>query len=144
GVTSLQRGDEVFGMTGGVGGIPGSLAEFAAVDARLLARKPANISMREAAALPLIFVTAWEGLVERGGLRAGPNLLVLGGGGVATMAIQIARGIGATVYCAASPAKTDTMRSYDAVPVDLAAMTLNEVVAVHTDGKGFDVVYDTI
>jgi NADPH:quinone reductase len=144
GVTSLQSGDEVFGMTGGVGGIPGSLAEFAAVDARLLARKPANISMREAAALPLIFITAWEGLVDRVGLRAGQNLLVLGGGGVAIMAIQIARSIGATVYCAVSPSKTDTIRSYGAVPVDLTAMTLNEVIAVHTDGRGFDVVYDTL
>jgi len=144
GVTSLQPGDEVFGMTGGVGGIPGSLAEFAAVDARLLARKPANVSMREAAALPLIFITAWEGLVDRVALRAGQNLLVLGGGGVATMAIQLARGLGATVYCAVSPSKTDTLRGYGAVPVDLAATTLDEVIAVRTDGQGFDVVYDTL
>src|ERR1700741_2729960 len=74
-VSSWQRGDDVFGMTGGVGGIPGSLAEFVAVDARLLARKPANVSMREAAALPLIFITAWEGLVDRVGLRAGQSVL---------------------------------------------------------------------
>ena len=65
GVTGFRRGDEVFGMTGGVGGLQGSLAEYAAVDADLLALKPANLSMREAAALPLIFITAWEGLVDR-------------------------------------------------------------------------------
>jgi NADPH2:quinone reductase len=58
GVTDFRRGDEVFGMTGGVGGVQGSLAEFAAVDTRLLAPKPANLSMREAAALPLVFITA--------------------------------------------------------------------------------------
>jgi NADPH:quinone reductase len=60
-VTVFKPGDEVYGMTGGVGGLPGSLATFAAVDADLLAIKPANLSMREAAALPLVFITAWEG-----------------------------------------------------------------------------------
>ena len=58
GVTAFRRGDEVYGMTGGVGGLQGSLAEYAAVDAALLAPEPANLSMREAAVLPLIFITA--------------------------------------------------------------------------------------
>ncbi len=58
--TRFSPGDEVYGMTGGVGGVQGSLAEFTAVDADLLALKPANLSMRETAALPLIFITAWE------------------------------------------------------------------------------------
>src|SRR3954470_20864026 len=69
GVTAFKPGDEVYGMTGGVGGVPGALAEFSAVDARLLAPKPANFSMREAAALPLVFITAWEGLVDRAKLE---------------------------------------------------------------------------
>jgi len=56
GVTRLSPGDEVYGMAGGVGGNQGSLAQYAAVDERLLAIKPSNISMREAAALPLIFI----------------------------------------------------------------------------------------
>src|SRR6202000_663267 len=64
GVTTFRAGDEVYGMTGGVGGVQGSLAEYAAVDATLLARKPDNLTMREAASLPLIFITAWEGLVD--------------------------------------------------------------------------------
>src|SRR5215472_4863046 len=59
-VTAFRAGDEVYGMTGGVGGIPGSLAQYAAVDTALLARKPSNLSMREAASLPLIVITAWE------------------------------------------------------------------------------------
>src|ERR1700739_3049870 len=70
-VTGFRHGDEVYGMTGGVGGLQGSLAEFAAVDARLLAHKPPTLSMREAAALPLIFITAWEGLVDRAAVKAG-------------------------------------------------------------------------
>jgi NADPH2:quinone reductase len=143
-VSSWQRGDDVFGMAGGVGGVPGSLAQFAAVDARLLARKPANVSMREAAALPLIFITAWEGLVDRVGLRAKQSLLVLGGGRVGSMAVQIARAHGATVVAAVSASKANLIRSYGAVPVDLAATTINDLVTKHTDGKGFDVVYDTL
>lgn len=56
-------GDEVFGMTGGVGDVQGSLAEYAAVDARLITRKPAALTFREVAAPPLVLITAWEGLV---------------------------------------------------------------------------------
>lgn len=62
GVAAFKPGDEVFGMTGGVGGLQGSLATFVTVDADLLAPKPDNLTMREAAALPLVFITAWEGL----------------------------------------------------------------------------------
>ena len=65
GVAQFRRGGEVYGMTGGAGGLQGSLAEILAADADLLAVKPNNLNMREAAALPLIFITAWEGLVDR-------------------------------------------------------------------------------
>jgi len=105
-VTRLRRGDEVYGMTGGVGGRQGSLAEFAAVDADLLALKPANVTMREAAALPLIFITAWEGLIDRARLQARQSVLVHGGsGGVGHMAIQIARAFGATVFATGAPSR---------------------------------------
>jgi NADPH:quinone reductase-like Zn-dependent oxidoreductase len=80
-VSSFREGDEIYGMTGGVGGVQGSLAEYAAVDAALLARKPANLSMREAAALPLIFITAWEGLVDRARVQTGQKVLIQGGAG---------------------------------------------------------------
>ena len=103
GVTGFSRGDAVFGMTGGVGGLQGSLAEYAAVDADLLARQPARLSMREAAALPLIFITAWEGLVDRAHVAAGQKVLVHGGaGGVGHVAIQIARAFGAEVFATGS------------------------------------------
>ena len=85
-------------MTGGVGGHRGSLAEYAAVDTDLRAHKPAHLSMREASVVPLVFITAWEGMVDRMAVRAGQAVLVLGGaGGVGRMAIQIARARGAEV-----------------------------------------------
>jgi NADPH:quinone reductase-like Zn-dependent oxidoreductase len=145
GVTAFHAGDEVYGMTGGVGGVPGSLAEFAAVDARLLAPKPVNYSMRDAAVLPLIFITAWEGLIDRVKLEAGQTVLVIGGaGGVGHMAIQIAIARGAKVTAVDSAAKADYIRSLGATLIDRETETVGAYVARHTGGKGFDVVYDTI
>jgi NADPH2:quinone reductase len=144
-VTGFQPGDEVFGMTGGVGGVPGTLAEFAAVDSRLLAPKPPNLSMREAAALPLIFITAWEGLIDRVDLDSRQNVLVLGGGGgVGQMVIQIARSIGSDVYGVDGAAKADSIRNMGAAAIDVATEAPDAYVAKYTGGKGFDVVYDTV
>jgi NADPH:quinone reductase-like Zn-dependent oxidoreductase len=145
GVTGFRPGDEVYGMTGGVGGLQGSLAAFAAVDARLLAHKPANLSMREAAALPLIFITAWEGLVDRAGVKAGQKVLVQGGaGGVGHIAIQIAVAAGADVYAVDSAAKHEYLTRLGATPIDYRESTVEDYVARHTDGRGFDIVYDTV
>jgi len=145
GVSGFRRGDEVYGMTGGVAGVQGSLAEFAAVDARLLAIKPSRLSMREAAALPLIFITAWEGLVDRVGIRAGQTLLVLGGGGgVGHVAVQIGKAFGADVYAVDGARKADYIESLGATPIDYAKQSVEEYVAKYTEGRGFDVVYDTI
>ncbi|MER9586586.1 zinc-dependent alcohol dehydrogenase family protein [Mesorhizobium sp. M0276] len=144
GVTAFKRGDEVFGMTGGVGGNQGSLAQFAAVDARLLAPKPANLSMREAAALPLVFITAWEGLVDRAKVSAGQKVLVQGGaGGVGHVAIQIAKAFGAEVYATDAAAKKPLIERLGAVAIDYREKTVEQYVAEYTDGLGFDVVYDT-
>jgi NADPH2:quinone reductase len=73
GVTAFKVSDEVYGMTGGVGGIQGSLAQYAAVDADLLALKPSNLTMREAAALPLAFITSYSGIVDRAHLQGWPD-----------------------------------------------------------------------
>ncbi|MER8841498.1 MULTISPECIES: zinc-dependent alcohol dehydrogenase family protein [unclassified Mesorhizobium] len=143
-VTAFKRGDEVFGMTGGVGGNQGSLAQFAAVDARLLAPKPTNLSMREAAALPLVFITAWEGLVDRAKVSAGQKVLVQGGaGGVGHVAIQIAKAFGAEVYATDAAAKKPLIERLGAVAIDYREKTVEQYVAEYTDGRGFDVVYDT-
>jgi NADPH:quinone reductase-like Zn-dependent oxidoreductase len=145
GVSDFKIGDEVYGLTGGVRGIPGSLAEYAAVDARLLAPKPANLSMREAAALPLVFLTAWEGLVDRANVQAGQRVLIQGGaGGVGHVAVQIARAFGAEVFATASPSKHEVIESYGATPIDYHTSKVSDYVAQHTGGIGFDLVYDTV
>jgi NADPH:quinone reductase len=144
-VSGFAPGDEVWGMTGGVGGVQGSLAEYAAVDARLLAAKPASIGMREAAALPLVFITAWEGLVDRARVAAGMKVLVHGGaGGVGHIAVQIARAKGAEVYATGSAEQRATIEGYGAVFIDYRASTVDEYVQQYTDGEGFDIVYDTV
>lgn len=144
-VTGFRRGDAVYGMTGGVGGIQGSLAEFAAVDADLIALKPSNLSMREAAALPLAAITAWEGLVDRAKVASGQRVLVIGGaGGVGHVAVQIATAVGADVYAIDGATKADYLRSLGATPIDRAVGTIEDHVATYTAGRGFDVVYDTI
>jgi NADPH2:quinone reductase len=145
GVTSFQPGNEVYGMTGGVGGVSGSLAEYAAVDADLLAPKPANLTMREAAALPLIFITAWEGLVDRAAVRAGQNVLVHGGaGGVGHIAVQIAKALGAQLFATGSTSDRSFIAGLGATPIDYRTESVEDYVAEYTDGRGFDVVYDTV
>src|SRR5262245_16893999 len=89
-VHDFRVGDEVFGMTGGVGDVQGSLAELAAVDARLLAAKPRSLTMRQAAAIPLGFITAWEALVDHANVGPDQRVLVHGGaGGVGYLAVQL-------------------------------------------------------
>lgn len=145
GVTAFSVGDEVYGLTGGVRGIPGSLAEYAAVDARLLAPKPRNLTMREAAALPLVFLTAWEGLVDRANVHAGQRVLIQGGaGGVGHVAVQIARAFGAEVVATASAAKHGVIEGYGATPVDYHTSKVADYVAQYAGGIGFDIVYDTV
>lgn len=145
GVSQLGEGDEVYGMTGGVGGAQGSLAEYAAVDAALLAQKPSNLTMREAAALPLIVITAWEGLMDRVKLGAGQNVLIHGGaGGVGHVAIQLARARGTNVFATGSAQSAAFIRELGATPIDYTGMTVDDYVAEHTGGRGFDVIYDTV
>jgi NADPH:quinone reductase-like Zn-dependent oxidoreductase len=145
GVSGFAPGDEVYGMTGGIGGVPGSLAQYAAVDADLLARKPRSIGLREAAALPLVFITAWEGLVDRARVSAGMKVLVHGGaGGVGHMAVQLARAKGADVYATGSAGQRQTIEGYGATFIDYQAESVDDYVQQHTGGAGFDIVYDTV
>lgn len=140
---TLAPGDEVYGFTGGVAGLQGSHAQYLAVDALLLAHKPANLTMREAAVLPLVVITAWEGLIDRAQIRPGQSVLVLGGGGgVGHVAVQIALAHGARVHATAFAHDHAYLRGLGAVPVD-AARPVEDFIAEHTGGAGFDVVYDT-
>ncbi|MFK3857169.1 zinc-dependent alcohol dehydrogenase family protein [Agrobacterium pusense] len=144
GVTSFKPQDEVFGLTGGVGGLQGSLSTFASVDADLLALKPENLTMREAAALPLVFITAWEGMVDRASVQARQKVLVIGAGGVGHVAIQIARAFGAQVFAVDSASKQRLIEELCATAIDRHQTTVEEYVKDHTGGRGFDVVYDTV
>lgn len=144
-MAGFAEGDEVYGMTGGVGGVQGSLAEYAAVDAALLARKPKKLGMPEAAALPLIFITAWEGLVDRARVRSGQSVLIHGGaGGVGHVAVQLALSFGAKVFATGSAESLSYIREIGAIPIDYGAATVEQYVAEHTGGKGFDLVYDSV
>lgn len=145
GVTAFKVGDEVYGMTGGVGGIQGSLAQYASVDAALLAHKPSNLSMREAAALPLAFVTSYSGIVDRAHLQAGQTVLVQGGaGGVGHVSVQLARALGANVFATASARDHDYIARVGATPIDYAMQSVEQYVQTHSDGAGFDLVVDTV
>jgi NADPH2:quinone reductase len=144
-VTAFHPGDEVYGMVGGIGGLQGTLAELVAVDADLLAIKPANLSMREAAALPLVFITAWEGLVDRAQVQATQKVLIhAGAGGVGHVAVQIAHALGAQVFATVSADKRKIAEGYGAVAIDYRTTDVDAYVARHTVGEGFDIVYDTV
>ena len=145
GVSGWEVGDEVYGMATGIGGIQGSLAEFAVVDARLLALKPRNLGMREAAALPLVLITAWEGLVDRARVGAGQSVLIQGGaGGVGHVAVQIAKAFGARVFATGSARHQTVIEGFGATFIDYRLHTVEEYIEQHTGGEGFDIVYDTV
>ncbi len=144
-VEAFKPGDKVYGLAGGIGGLQGSLAEFAAVDADLLALQPENISMREAAALPLAFITAWEGLVDRAHVHAGQKVLIhAGAGGVGHVAVQVAHAAGAKVFATVSAEKIAIAERFGATAINYQNTTLDEYLAEHTNGEGFDIVYDTV
>ncbi|WP_259070402.1 zinc-dependent alcohol dehydrogenase family protein [Mucilaginibacter sp. X4EP1] len=144
GVTGFKIGDEVYGMTGGIAGVQGSLAQYAAVDANLLALKPTNLTMKEAAALPLIFITAWEGLVDRAKVNKDKTVLIQGGaGGVGHIAVQIAKAFGAKVFATVNPADFSLIKSYGATPIDYN-LAVEDYVQQYTQGDGFDIILDTV
>jgi NADPH2:quinone reductase len=145
GVTEYSVGDEVYGCAGGLSDLQGSLAEYMLADADLIAHKPANISMREAAALPLVGITAYEGLV-RAGITAGQKVLVHGGaGGVGHVALQLARHFGAEVYATgAAGEQTDLISKLGATAIDFKSESVADYVEKYTSGAGFDVIFDSV
>ena len=145
GAGGWQVGDDVYALATGIGGAQGSLAEYAVVDARLLAKKPATLSMREAAVLPLVLITAWEGLVGRAQVGSAHKVLIQGGaGGVGHVAVQLARAYGAQVYATGSARHRSVIEGLGATFIDYQQQTVEAYVAQYTAGEGFDVVYDTV
>ncbi|WP_104398722.1 zinc-dependent alcohol dehydrogenase family protein [Vibrio penaeicida] len=144
GVSAFKVGDEVYGCAGGLADIQGSLAEYMVADAQLIAHKPKNLSMRQAAALPLVGITAYEGLM-RAGISQGQKVLVHGGtGGVGHIALQLANYFGAEVYATGSSRKAAYIEKLGATSIDFNDETVDEYVEKYTQGKGFDLVYDSV
>lgn len=108
-VTTLQAGDDVFGIASG------SFAEYASAPADKLAPKPENVTFPQAAAVPISGLTALQAVRDHGGAQAGQKVLVVGAsGGVGTFAVQIAKAFGAEVTGVSSTAKVDLVRSIGA------------------------------
>lgn len=145
-VTGLAVGDEVYGCAGGLRGIPGALADVMLADARLLAPKPRTLGFGPAAALPLVALTAWEGLRWKARIAPGDRVLVFGAtGGVGHVAVQLARRDGAEVTAVvSSDAKAELARALGATDVVSRAEAPAEWVARLTGGRGYDVVVDTV
>lgn len=117
-VSGWQAGDDVVGLAFTWFLHHGTYAEYVPVKAASIARKPPEIGFNEAAALPLVSLTAWESLAEYAQLQAGQTVLIqAGAGGLGSVAIPIARHLGATVYTTASAANADYVRARGATHV---------------------------
>jgi NADPH:quinone reductase-like Zn-dependent oxidoreductase len=132
-VTQVQPGDEVFGTA------DGTFAEYACTSADRLARKPANLSFEQAAAVPVSGCTALQGLRDLGRLELGQSVLILGAaGGVGSFAVQIAKAFGAHVTGVCSTSKTELVRSLG------AEETIDYTREEFTDGsRHYDLILDT-
>jgi len=146
-VTRVRPGDEVYFCDGGFGPTPGTYQEAKVIDERYLARKPERLSFAEAAAAPLVTITAWEALRERARVTAGQFVLVqAGAGGVGHMSVQIARLAGARVATTVTPgAKTDLASSLGAeICIDYLREDVGATLRAWTRTDGADVVHDTV
>ena len=138
GITNVKQGDEVYGMANAMAG--GSFAEFTAVDAKSLSMKPVKTTHAEAASLPLVGLSAWQSLVEHMHLSKGQKILIHGGaGGIGTIAIQLAKYLGAYVATTVSQKDNDYVKLLGA----------DEVINYQNEKfeeklKEYDAVFDTV
>jgi NADPH:quinone reductase-like Zn-dependent oxidoreductase len=144
-VTEFSVGDEVY-YTPRIFGGAGSYAEQHVADVELVGRKPENISHLEAASLTLAGGTVWEAFVTRAQLTVGETVLIHGGaGGVGTLAIQVAKAIGARVITTARAVDHAFVKSLGAdEAIDFTSEDYVEAIATMTRGRGVNVVFDTI
>lgn len=149
-VASFKVGDEVYGIIPfdlGYKTGTGTLSQYTVVPAELTAHKPKNISWQEAAAIPLASLTAYEALVDVGGLKSGGRVFVNGGsGGTGTSGVQIAKAFGASHIVASCSAKNaefvkglgaDEVIDYQAVDVP------KHLTEKYSENK-FDIIFDTV
>lgn len=137
-VQGCKVGDEVYARPGK--GRIGTFAERIAIDASEVARKPRNLSMVEAASIPLVGLTAWQVLIERAAVKKGQKVLIhAGSGGVGTFAIQLAKHLGASVATTTSSANVDLVKRLGAdVVVDYTKEDFSKVLS------GYDLVLTSL
>ncbi|MCX5580649.1 NADP-dependent oxidoreductase [Kaistia terrae] len=128
-VRRFKPGDEVYARPRD--GRMGAFAEFIAVNEADVALKPKNLTMEEAAAIPLVGLTAWQTLVERAQLKRGQKVLIhAGSGGVGTFAIQLAKYLGATVATTTSTANIDLVKNLGAdVVIDYKTQDFSKILS---------------
>jgi NADPH2:quinone reductase len=147
GVKGFKKGDEVYACAGGVKGSGGALAEYILVDADCLAVKPASLSFAQAAALPLVTITAWTALFLRAGLKKGQTLLVHGGvGGVGHIGVQLGKWCGARVSTTVGSEEDFVLAKQLGAEhvINFRSEKVVDYVGRITEGRGFDVVFDTV
>ncbi|WP_308114181.1 type I polyketide synthase [Streptomyces brasiliscabiei] len=141
-VTDLSPGDRVMGM------VRGSFGPVVVVDRRLLVPLPEHWTYAEGASVPVAFLTAYLGLVELAGLRAGESVLIHAAtGGVGLAALQLARQLGAEVFATASPAKWETLRGLGVPEERIASsrtLDFEERLRSAAGGRGVDVVLNSL
>ncbi|EKO3444378.1 TPA: NADP-dependent oxidoreductase [Vibrio fluvialis] len=112
-VTRFKPGDAIFASIFDLG--IGSFAEYAVVPENTAALKPTNLDFVQAASIPMVSLTSWQALVERGSLKAGKKVFIpAGSGGIGTFAIQLAKHLGATVATTTSTGNVDFVRKLGA------------------------------
>jgi NADPH2:quinone reductase len=146
-VKRFRVGDEVYFCNGGIGDRQGNYAESTTVDERFVALKPQSVSFIEAAAAPLVLITAWEALYERGRLEPGEKVLIhAGAGGVGHVAIQLAKLKGADVCTTiSSQEKADFVKHLGAdYAINYQENDFAKAVLDWTNGEGVDLAFDTV
>lgn len=140
GVENFKPGDKVYGQANAVAGNSGAFAEFAATKADQIAGEPTNVSFTEAAALPLVGVSALQALREHINLQSGQKLFINGGaGGIGEIAIQIAKSIGAYVATTATGEGIEAVKALGADEViDYKTQDFTEILS------SYDAVFDTV
>ena len=140
-VRMLHVGDEVMGIVSG-----GAYAQQLVIHERQAMRIPNSVPLADAAAIPEVFITAWDALVVQGGLTGGRWALVhAAASGVGTAAVQLCKALGARVIATCSAGKVAAVRSLGAdVVVDYSTSDFVEQVHIATGGRGVDVVLDVI
>jgi len=146
-VRDFKPGDKVWFCSGGLGGPLGNYAQTTLVDEAACCHKPASLSFEQAAAGPLVLITAWEALFDRARLTEGQTVLIhAGAGGVGHVAIQLAKSVGARVLTTVSSQdKAEFVKALGA-DEEILYPEVDFVEAVNelTDGRGADVVFDTV